>query len=321
MNNMVAEKDMRIAYGEALVQLGHENADIVVVDADMSPGTMTCFFKDEFPERFFDVGIAEQNLVGVGAGLSLSGLIPFINTYAWLLTLRAGDPLRSLVAYPQTNVKVIAGYGGLTGSMDGSTHSSIEDLAVVRALPGMTVMVASDASYIHWAVRAIADFKGPVYLRLSRAKTANFHEQDCDFQIGKGIKLKEGKDLTIFCNGLFVLKALSAAELLEKQGIDASVVEIHTIKPLDKILIVEEIAKTGAAIVVEEHNIIGGLGSAIAELAGEEHPVPVIRVGIADTFCGTGPYEELFENYGLSINDIVDAGVRCLKLKDLCLIQ
>jgi transketolase len=308
-------RQLREAYGEALVQLGEENPRVVVVDADMAAGTMTLGFKERFPERFYDVGVAEQHLVGAGAGLSLTGLIPYVNTFAWLLVLRAGDMLRTLVAYARTNVKIIAGYGGFSGPMDGATHQSVMDLAVVRALPGMTVITAGDPASVRWAVAALADHQGPAYLRLSRAEVEDFHAPGTAFRIGKAVRLREGRDVCLLTCGPITTRVLAAAADLAAEGIRASVLEVHTLKPLDEELIAAELAACGAAVTVEEHSILGGLGSAVAELAAERCPVPVLRIGIRDVFGETGPYERLLDAYGMAVGDITAAARRCLELK------
>jgi transketolase len=300
-------KQLRATYGEALVELGAADNRVVVVDADMAEGTMTGGFKERFPERFFDVGVAEQNLMGVGAGLSLAGWIPFVNTFAWLLVLRAGDPLRTLVSYARTNVKVVAGYGGFSGPMDGATHQSIMDLAVVRALPDMTVVVASDHHQVRSLLPLVADLEGPVYLRLSRAEVVDVHDESTRFEIGKATPLRSGGMVTLISNGPILGRVLDAADRLEESGIQASVLEVHTLKPLDHEAILAEAGRTRAVVTVEEHNIIGGLGSAVAELLAENLPVPLRRVGIKDRYGETGPYEKLLDLYGMGVQDIVAA--------------
>ena len=300
-------RQLRATYGEALVELGAADSRVVVVDADMAEGTMTGGFKERFPERFFDVGVAEQNLMGVGAGLSLAGWIPFVNTFAWLLVLRAGDPLRTLVSYARTNVKVVAGYGGFSGPMDGATHQSIMDLAVVRALPNMTVVVASDHHQVRSLLPLVADLKGPVYLRLSRAEVVDVHDESTRFEIGKATSLRSGGAVTLISNGPILGRVLTAADRLGELGIQASVLEVHTLKPLDGEAILAEASRTRAVVTVEEHNIIGGLGSAVAELLAENLPVPLRRVGIKDCYGETGPYEKLLDLYGMGVQDIVAA--------------
>jgi transketolase len=306
-------KQLRATYGEALAELGEANGRVVVVDADMAEGTMTGAFRERFPERFFDVGVAEQNLMGVGAGLSLAGWIPFVNTFAWLLVLRAGDPLRTLVSYARTNVKVVAGYGGFSGPMDGATHQAIMDLAVVRALPNMTVVVASDHYQVRSLLPLIADSEGPVYLRLSRAEVVDVHDESDSFEIGKATPLRTGGKVTLISNGPILGRVLKAADYLGELGIPASVLEVHTLKPLDREAILAEASRTRAVVTVEEHNIIGGLGSAVAELLAENLPVPMRRVGIQDRYGETGPYEKLLDLYGMGVQDIVEAAKEVLR--------
>jgi transketolase len=300
-------KQLRATYGEALVELGATDNRIVVVDADMAEGTMTGGFRERFPERFFDVGVAEQNLMGVGAGLTLAGWIPFVNTFAWLLVLRAGDPLRTLVSYARTNVKVVAGYGGFSGPMDGATHQAIMDLAVVRALPNMTVVVASDHHQVRSLLPLVADLEGPVYLRLSRAEVVDVHDESVRFEIGRATALRTGGTVTLISNGPILGRVLKAADHLGELGIQASVLEVHTLKPLDGEAILAEAGRTRAVVTVEEHNIIGGLGSAVAELLAENLPVPLQRVGIQDRYGETGSYEKLLDLYGMGVQDIVAA--------------
>lgn len=309
-------KQLRATYGEALVELGKANSRVVVVDADMAEGTMTCGFKERFPERFFDVGVAEQNLMGVGAGLSLAGWIPFVNSFAWLLVLRAGDPLRTLVSYSRTNVKVVAGYGGFSGPMDGATHQSIMDLAVVRALPNMTVVVVSDHHQLRSLLPMVADLEGPVYLRLSRAEVPDFHDGSTRFEIGKAARLRAGGEVTLISNGPILGRVLKAADRLGELGIAASVLELHTLKPLDGEAILAEAERSRAVVIVEEHNVIGGLGSAVAELLGEHLPVPLRRVGIQDRYGETGPYEKLLDLYGMGVGDIVAAAEDVVRRRD-----
>jgi transketolase len=306
-------KQLRATYGEALVELGTANDRVVVVDADMAEGTMTGGFKEAFPDRFFDVGVAEQNLMGVGAGLSVAGWIPFVNTFAWLLVLRAGDPLRTLVSYARTNVKIVAGYGGFSGPMDGATHQAIMDLAVVRALPNMTVVVASDHHQVRSLLPLVADLDGPVYLRLSRAEVVDVHEEGTRFEIGKATSLKTGGEVTLIGNGPILGRVLTAASILADRGIPASVLEVHTLKPLDGDAILAEAAQTRAVVTVEEHNIIGGLGSAVAELLTENLPTPLRRIGIRDCYGETGPYEELLDMYGMGVQDIVTAAEEVMR--------
>lgn len=307
---------LRRTYGEALVELGYSNPKVVVVDADMAEGTMSSLFRERFPARFFDVGVAEQNLVGLGAGLSITGFIPFVNTFAWLLALRAADCVRTLVSYARTNVKLMAGYGGFSGAMGGATHHAITDLAVVRAFPGMTVVVASDHVQVRAMVPMIADFGGPVYLRLSRAEVRDIHKAETRFEIGRGCILRDGSDITLIGTGTLLSRLLDAADALEADGVRASVLEIHTLKPLDTELVLDFAARTHGVVTYEEHNIIGGLGSAVAEVLSEHEPVPLERVGIRDCYGQTGPYDKLLSLYGLGVDDVLAAAKRVLSRKE-----
>lgn len=306
---------IREAYGKALVELGEANKDVVVLDADVSKSTRSALFGERFPERFFNVGIAEANMMAIAAGLASCGKIPFANTFSFLACLRAGDQVRSLVAYSRLNVKVAAGYGGLSDSYDGPTHQSVFDLAIMRAMPNMTVMVVADAVEARKAVFAAAEHEGPVFLRLSRAEAPVIFDESCEFEIGKANVMREGRDITIIATGVMVGRALEAARSLEASGIDAGVIEVHTLKPLDDDTILEAARITGAVVTAEEHSIIGGLGGAVAELLGRRCPVPLEMVGIQDTFAESGGYEELLEKYGLGVSHIVKAAERVLARK------
>lgn len=306
---------MRDSFGEALVELGEENPEVVVLDADVSSSTKTLLFGKAFPDRFFNFGIAEANMMDVAAGLAATGKIPFASTFAFLATLKAGEQLRSSIAYPKLNVKICAGYGGLSDSFDGVSHQSVFDLAIVRAMPNMTVIVTSDDLLTRKAVRAIADFNGPVYLRLCRNEVPVLENEDRTFEIGKGILLREGADVTIVVTGILVSKALEAAEELRKEGIHARVIEIHTLKPLDEEIVIASAKETAGIVTVEEHSIIGGLGSAVAECLARNYPKRVEMVGIKDTFAETGPYEALLEKYILGDQAILRSCRRLLEEK------
>jgi len=308
-------KAMRDAYGEALVELGKVNQDVVVLDADVSSSTKSGMFKTVAPDRFFNVGIAEGNMTGIAAGMAATGKIPFINTFAFLLTLRAADPIRSLIAYNNLNVKIAGGYGGFSDSYDGASHQAIEDVAIMRSLPNMTVIVAADEFETKKAVMEIAKYQGPVYLRLSRAEVPSIYDENMKFEIGKGIVLKEGKDVTIIANGYMVTKALEAAEALKGQGVDAEVIDMHTVKPIDADLIVKSGKKTGAIVTVEEHNIYGGLGSAVAEVLAKSAPLPLEMVGINDVFGESGDYEAILSKHGLDKDAVVKAVKKVLERK------
>ncbi|MGI6558300.1 MAG: transketolase family protein [Limnochordia bacterium] len=308
-------KALRDAFGEALVELGRENEDVVVMDADVAGSTRTKMFGDVYPDRFFNVGIAEANMMNIAAGLAACGKIPFVSTFSFLACLRAGDQLRTSIAYPRLNVKVGAGYGGLSDSFDGPTHHSLCDIAVVRSMPNMTVVVVSDPNQTKKAVKAVAAYDGPVYLRLSRAEVPYVLPEDAPFVIGKGNLLRNGSDLTLVVAGVPLARTMEAAERLAKEGVQARVIEMPTIKPIDRELLVEAARETGAVVTVEEHNIMGGLGSAVAEVLAQEAPVPMEFVGIKDTFCESGPYEALLDRYGLSVDDIVAAAKAVLSRK------
>lgn len=290
----------REAYGDALVEFG-ANEKIVVLDADLAEATKTVKFKKAYPERFFDCGIAEGNMVGTAAGLATAGMIPFCSSFAMFTAGRAFEQIRNSVGYPHLNVKIGATHAGVTVGEDGASHQCCEDFATMRSIPGMTIISPADAVEARAAVKAAIEFEGPVYLRFGRMATPVLFDRDTyEMTIGKGIVMADGKDAVIFANGIMVAMALDARELLRAEGIDAAVINIHTIKPLDEELVVSYAEKTGAVVTAEEHNIIGGLGSAVCECLSEQHPVPVKRVGINDSFCRSGKVGELLELYGLT---------------------
>jgi transketolase len=306
---------MRKAYGEALAELGATNPDVVVLDADVSASTQTWMFRQKYPDRFFNVGVAEANMVDVAVGLALAGKIPFANTFAFLIALRAAEQVRTCVAYAKTNVKLVASYAGLSDAFDGPTHHAICDLAVVRSLPNMTVVVAADAVEVKKAVPAVAEYDGPVYLRVSRAEVPVIFDERHEVHIGQGVTLREGGDVTLIGTGIMVGRCTEAAEVLRREGIDARIIEIHTLKPIDEGLIVQAAQETGAIVTAEEHSIIGGLGGAVTEVLSSQCPVPILRVGIADTFTETGPYEALLDRYGMGVTDIVASTRRAIARK------
>jgi len=310
---MTQRASMRVAYGKALAECGALNPELVVLDADVSASTQSHYFAARFPERFFNLGVAEAGMVDVAVGLALGGKVPFVNTFAFLLSLRAAEQVRTCVAYAQTNVKLAAGYGGLSDSYDGPTHHSICDLAVMRAMPHLAVVVVADAVEARQAVPAVAEYAGPVYLRLSRAEVPVIFDERHPFRIGEGVLLRQGSDLTLMGTGIMVARCLEAAEELAGQGIQARVVEIHTLKPLDRALILQCARETGGLVTAEEHSIIGGLGSAVAEVVGERLPLPLERVGLQDCFAETGGYNELLARYGLDVGHIVAAARRVMK--------
>lgn len=297
----------RDAYGRALIELGKEYPDLVVLDADLAKSTKTVDFARVFPDRFFDMGIAEQNMMGTAAGLALAGKIPCASTFAVFAIGRAFDQIRNAIAYPGLNVKIIATHAGITVGEDGASHQSIEDIALVRALPNMTVIVPADAVETQKAVAAAVAHKGPVYIRLGRPAVPVLFDESYSFRLGKAVILRQGCDAAIFATGIMVSEALKAADLLSGRGVEVSVVDVHTIKPLDVETVTEIAAKTGAVVTAEEHSIIGGLGSAVAEVLAENCPVPVVRVGIRDRFGESGKPGDLLEAFGLTAAHIVEA--------------
>lgn len=311
----MAKKAIREAYGEALCKFAKTREEIVVLDADVSGSTKTAFFAKEHPERFYNVGIAEANMAAMAAGMSLMGKTPFINTFAAFLMLRAADPIRSLIAYQNLDVKIAGAYSGMSDSYDGASHHALKDIAFFRTIPNMNVISVCDAVETEKAVEAAINIKEPFYLRLSRAEMPIIFDEDYNFEFGKGVVLKEGSDVSIFATGIMVHKALEAAELLKAEGINAEIINIHTIKPIDRELIIKSAKKTGAVVTAEEHNIYGGLYGAISEVLTSEYPVPAIPVGIEDTFTESGDYEELLEKYGLSAKNIINKVKNVLKRK------
>jgi transketolase len=312
MHTMMATRD---AYGEALAELGAQNNDIVVLDADLSGSTKTAVFAKKFPERFFNMGIAEANMVGTAAGLAAAGKIPFVSTFAIFAAGRAWEQIRQSVAYPKANVKIVPTHGGITVGEDGGTHQSVEDIAIMRAIPNMTVIVPADAVETRKAIRAIAEYKGPVYVRLGRNKAPAVFPEDFYFEIGRGSEVASGTDMTFVTTGIMTAQALKASELLNKEGISARVVHIGTIKPLDREIILKAAEETGAIVTAEEHSIIGGLGSAVAELLSEELPTPLKRVGVRDRFGTSGKAEELLKYFLLTPEDLADAAREILTRK------
>lgn len=306
----------RVAYGKTLVELGKENPNIVVLDADLSGSTQTKFFAKEFPDRFFNMGVAEQNMIGVAAGLSTCGKIPFASSFAMFACGRAWEFVRNSVCHNHFNVKICASHSGLTVGEDGGSHQIIEDIAIMRAIPNMTVIVPSDATETKLATRAITEFFGPVYMRLGRANVpVLFDEKEYEFKIGKAHIVKAGIDVSIFACGVMLSRALWAQELLEKEGISAEVINVSTIKPLDKETILSSVQKTGCAVTCEEHNIHGGLGDAIAGVLAENYPVPMKKIGVEDQFGQSGKAEELLIHYGLTKENIVIAANEVIKRK------
>jgi transketolase len=305
----------RDAYGQTLLELGRENSRVVVLDADLSGSTKTKPFSKEFPERFFNAGIAEANMTGMAAGLAAGGMIPFASTFAVFAAGRAFEQIRQSVAYPGLNVKIVATHGGITVGEDGGSHQSVEDLAIMRALPKMTVLCPADGPETAAAIRAAAAYNGPVYVRLGRGKVPVVFDQDCDFTIGKGVTLRDGSDLTFITTGLMTAEALQAATILAEENVSARVVHLGTIKPLDVELVLKAARETGAVVTAEEHSVIGGLGGAVCEALAEGCPVPVERVGLRDEFGQSGTADELLAHYGLTAAHLVEAAERILARK------
>jgi len=305
----------REAYGRALVELGRKYPDVVVLDADLSKSTKTADFARAFPERFINAGIAEQNMIGMAAGLAAAGKVVYASSFAVFATGRAFEQIRNSVAYPRLNVKICASHAGITVGEDGGSHQSVEDLALMRSLPNMTVVVPADASSTVQAVEALYKMEGPAYLRLGRPAVPILYQEDLNLVIGRGIELRKGGDATIIACGLMVGKSLEAAHLLAQKGIQVSVVDMHTLKPLDKDLIIEKARETGAILTVEEHSIIGGLGSAVCEVCAENCPVPVKRMGLTDVFGQSGQPEELLRYYGLTPEKIAENLLELIKRK------
>lgn len=295
----------RESYGNALVELGKENPNVVVLDADLAAATKTGIFKKEFPERHIDCGIAECNMVGIGAGLAAAGMIPFVSSFAMFAAGRAFEQVRNSVGYPHLNVKIGATHGGISVGEDGATHQCCEDIAVMRTIPGMTVIVPSDDVEAKVAVKAAAEMDGPVYMRFGRLAVPVINDTaDYKFEIGKGTVLKEGTDVAIIANGLCVAEALEAAKKLEADGINAKVINMATVKPLDEELVLAAAKETGKVVTVEEHSVIGGLGSAVCDVLSEKLPTPVLKIGVNDVFGHSGPAVELIKEFGLDGDSI-----------------
>jgi transketolase len=296
----------REAYGKALVELGGKNRNVVVLDADLSKSTKTAEFQKAYPDRFFNIGISEQDMMGTAAGLATCGKIPFASSFAIFATGRAYEQIRNSIGYPKLNVKIAATHAGITVGEDGATHQSIEDISLMRGIPNMVVINPSDAEETRQAILAAADHDGPVYIRLGRMSVPDIHDENYKFELGKGEMLREGKDIAIIATGIMVSIALEAADKLKEEGINATIVNIHTIKPIDRELIVKVAKQTGKVITAEEHSIIGGLGSAVCEVLSEEYPVKVKRVGINDTFGQSGTPKELLKYYNLTFQNIAN---------------
>lgn len=301
------KKATRQSYGEALEKLGEENKNIVVLDADLAGATKTDIFAKKFPERFLDMGIAEANMISTAAGLASCGKIPYASTFAVFAAGRAYDQIRNSVCYPKLNVKICVTHAGITVGEDGATHQMLEDISLMRTLPNMTVISTSDDIQTKWAVKEISKIEGPVYLRLARLATPIIYEENQEFSIGKAVQIGDGTDATIFATGVTVAEALKAQELAKEKGMNIRVVDIHTIKPIDEDMIVKCAKETKKLISIEDHNIIGGLGSAISEVLTNKYPCRLIRLGIPDTFGKSGKAEDLMDYYGITANKILES--------------
>ncbi len=296
----------RESYGKTLAKLGETDKRIVVLDADLAAATKTEIFKKQIPEKFFDMGISEQDMISTAAGLASCGQIPYASTFAVFAAGRAYDQIRNSVCYPKLNVKICATHAGVTVGEDGATHQMLEDLSLMRTLPNMTVMCTSDDISTKWAVEEISKYNGPVYLRLCRLASPVIYDDNQKFEIGKGIQIGDGEDATVFATGIVVPEAIKAQEILKEKGINIRVVDIHTIKPIDKDLIIKCAKETKKIITIEDHSIIGGLGSAVCEVLSEEYPKRVIRMGVNDSFGKSGNANILLEHFKLTANDIVE---------------
>ena len=300
---------MRDAYGDALLELGAENKDVVVVGADTTSSLKSGVFATKFPERFFNVGIAEQNLVSIAAGMALAGKIAYAGTYAIFVPGKSVDQIRNNIAYPNLNVKIVCSHGGISVGPDGASHQQVEDIAIMRAVPKMKVIVPADAVSTRASIKAIATIPGPFYVRLTRSSTPVVYDAGFQYELGRANVLREGGDLAIVACGIMVPEALKAAESLKTKGVAASVVDLHTIKPIDSETLVKFAGRCGRVVTAEEHNVMGGMGSAVAEILGEQCPVPMRRVGVMDTFGESGEAGELLRKYGLTAANIEQAAL------------
>ena len=303
--NIDNKKATRQSYGEALAKLGEEKENIVVLDADLSTATKTNIFAKKFPERFFNMGIAEQDMVSTAAGMSTMSKVPFLSTFAVFAAGRAYDQIRNSICYPKLNVKICATHAGITVGEDGATHQMLEDISIMRTLPNMIVISPSDDIQTKWAIKEAAKIKGPVYVRLSRLATPEIYNIDSKFEFGKGIQFGDGIDGAVIATGVTVAEALKAKEELENKGINIRVIDIHTIKPIDKDIIVKAAKETNKIITIEDHSIIGGLGTAVCEVLSENYPTKVIRMGIKDRFGTSGKAEELMKYFNITSEDII----------------
>ena len=302
----------RQGWADALKELGRQDPRVVVLDADLAKSTLTCQFKDEFPDRFFDMGIAEQNMINVAGGMSLTGLIPFVSTYGVFVSGRAWEQIRTSICYGQLNVKFGGAHGGISVGPDGATHQALEEITIMRVLPNMKVIVPADYYETYKAVMAMKEMEGPVYIRFGREKVPTVTTKDTPFEIGKAYSVREGTDVSIIACGVMVAEALDAAEFLQSKGVSAEVINMHTIKPIDKETILKSAQKTGCVVTAEEHQKAGGMGSAVMEVLAQNHPVPVEMVGIDDTFGESGKPSELMEKYGITSKEIIEQALKVI---------
>ena len=300
------KKATRQSYGEALLELGKENKDVVVLDADLAGATKTELFAKDFPDRFFDIGIAEADMMGTAAGLSTCGKIPYVSTFAMFAAGRSYDQIRNSICYPNLNVKICATHAGITVGEDGATHQMIEDLSLMRTIPNMTVLSPSDDTQTKWIIKEISKINGPVYVRLARLATEEIYDENQKFEIGKAVQHGDGTDGTIFATGVTVQEALKARKVLQEKGINVRVVDMFSIKPIDREIVVKCAKETKKLISIEDHNVIGGLGSAISEVLTDEYPAKLIRLGIKDIFGRSGKAEELMKLYGIVSDNIIE---------------
>lgn len=311
----VIKKATREGYGAALVRLGEKYDNLIVMDADLAAATKTGMFKKAFPDKFYDAGIAESNMIGIAAGLAATGHIVFASSFAMFAAGRAFEQVRNSIGYTHLNVKIGATHAGISVGEDGASHQCCEDIALMRTIPGMVILNPADDVEAEKAVFAAAEYEGPVYLRFGRLAVPRIFDEDYDFQIGKGVELTEGNDVAIIATGLMVNEALMAAEELKKEGINARVINMATIKPLDKDIVIKAAKETGAIVTAEEHNVIGGLGGAVSEVICENYPVPVVKLGVEDTFGRSGPAVELLHLYGLDAEHIVAKAKQAIAMK------
>lgn len=311
----MAEKALREIFGEALRDLGKENEKVVVLDADLSSATRSILFGKEFPDRFFNVGIAEANMVSIAAGLSTCDLIPFATTFSFLFALRTTDQIRSQICYPNLNVKIVGTNGGLSGFGDGATHQTTTDISIMNSLPNMKIMVPSDEPTMHWVINEAAKIDGPVFIRVPRVGAPVLHTSDCKFEVGKGVLHREGKDVTIVTTGMMLQYSIEAAEKLAAEGIEAEVIEMITIKPLDKEILLNSAKKTGTVVTTEEHSRYGGLFSIVSETLSETYPVPVRPVAIEDRFGESGEYWQILQACGLTTEHIIEEAHKSISMK------